>query len=184
MRTENHAPRIALAERIGADYREMSRFIFNSEESRRAQLGEVPARTFWDAASSRHGLSYEEFMTEFFKGDIIDQELVSSIRNLRQQYKTGLLSNAFSDMRDWVGEWKIGDAFDHMLISAEVNLMKPDPAIYSLATTHLGVEPQAAIFIDDVAVNVEAAKQAGMLGIQFISREQTLNELQKLLNTE
>ena len=183
MRTENPAPRLALAERIGADYREMARLIFESEESRRAQLGEIPAREFWGAAGSRYGLSYEEFMTEFFKGDIIDRELVSSIRKLRPQYKTGLLSNAFSDMRYWVGEWKIEDAFDYLLISAEVYLMKPDPAIYSLATAHLGVVPNEAIFIDDLAVNVEAAKEAGMQGIQFFSREQTLSELQKILES-
>ena len=184
MRTENHAPRLALAERIGVDYREMARLIFDSEESRQAQLGEIPARSFWDAAGARYGLSYEEFMTEFFKGDIIDQELVQSIRKLRPRYKTGLLSNAFSDMRYWVSEWKIEDAFDHMLISAEVNLMKPDTAIYLLATRHLGVGPQETIFIDDVAANIEGAKQAGMQGIQFTSRVQALDELQALLDSE
>ena len=91
----NHAPRLALAERIGVDYREMARLIFDSEKSLRAQLGEIPARTFWDAAGARYSLSYEEFITEFFKGDIIDQELIQSIRKLRRRYKTGLLSNAF-----------------------------------------------------------------------------------------
>jgi len=49
MRTQNHAPRLVLAERIGVDYREMGRLIFDSEESRRAQLGEIPARSFWAA---------------------------------------------------------------------------------------------------------------------------------------
>ena len=93
MRTENHVPRLALAERIGVDYREMARLIFDSEKSLRAQLGEIPARTFWDAAGARYGLSYKEFITEFFKGDIIDQELIQSIRKLRRRYKTGLLSN-------------------------------------------------------------------------------------------
>ncbi len=184
MRTENHAPRLALAERIGVDYREMARLIFDSEESRQAQLGEIPARSFWDAAGARYGLSYKEFMTEFFKGDIIDQKLVQSIRKLRPRYKTGLLSNAFSDLRYWVSEWKIEDAFDHMLISAEVNLMKPDPAIYSLATKHLGVGPQETIFIDDVAANIEGAKQAGIQGIQFTSCVQALDELQALLDSE
>jgi epoxide hydrolase-like predicted phosphatase len=184
MRTENQAHRIVLAQRIGVDPREMARLIFDSEESRRAQLGEIPARVFWDAAGTRYGLSYEEFMTDFFKGDIIDQELVQGIRKLRPRYKTGLLSNAFSDMRHWVTEWKIDDAFDQILISAEVNLMKPDLAIYSLATRQLGVEPQETIFIDDVAANIEGAKQVGMQGIQFTSREQALSDLQAILGSE
>jgi len=184
MRTENHVPRLALAERIGVDYREMARLIFDSEKSLRAQLGEIPVRTFWDAAGARYGLSYKEFITEFFKGDIIDQELIQSIRKLRRRYKTGLLSNAFSDLRYWVNEWKINDAFDHMLISAEVNLMKPDLSIYSLAIKHLGVEAQEAVFIDDVPANIKGAKQVGMKGILFTSREQTLTELQAILESE
>ncbi|HLD93253.1 MAG TPA: HAD-IA family hydrolase [Anaerolineales bacterium] len=162
MRTQNHAPRLVLAERIGVDYREMGRLIFDSEESRRAQLGEIPARSFW--AAMGYSLRYDEFMGEFFRGDIIDQELVQSIRRLRARYKTGLLCNAFSDLRYWISEWKIDDAFDHMPISAEVNLMKPDLAIYSLAAKHLGITPQEAIFIDDVAANIQGAQQVGMHG--------------------
>ena len=123
-------------------------------------------------------------MGEFFRGDIIDQELVQSIRRLRARYKTGLLCNAFSDLRYWISEWKIDDAFDHMPISAEVNLMKPDLAIYSLAAKHLGITPQEAIFIDDVAANIQGAQQVGMHGIQFTSREQTLGDLQALLDAE
>jgi len=184
MRTENQSHRIKLAERIGVDPREMAQLIFDSEESRQAQMGEIPARAFWDGAGARYGLRHEEFMTEFFKGDIIDQELVQSIRQLRPRYKNGLLSNAFSDLRYWVTEWKIDYAFDHMLISAEVNLMKPDLAIYSLAAQHLGVTPQEAVFIDDVTANVEGASLAGMQGIQFTSREKTLGDLQALLDTE
>lgn len=182
MRTEDPTRRLAMAERFGVQPREIIGLIFESEASRRAQLGEVPAREFWNAAGERYGLRYEEFMAEFFKGDVIDQELVQSIRKLRPRYKTGLLSNAFSDLRHWITEWKIGDAFDSMVISAEVNLMKPDPAIYSLAARQLGVAPQAAIFIDDLAENIEGAKRFGMQGIQFVSREQTLRELEKMLN--
>lgn len=184
MRTENHAPRLALAKRIGVDHREMARLIFDSEESRRAQLGEIPARSFWDATGDKYGLSPMDFMADFFKGDIIDYDLVQEIRKLRSRYKTGLLSNAFSDMRFWMKEWKIEDAFDQILISAEVKLMKPDPAIYSLAINQLGVKAQETIFIDDAAANIEGAKQAGMQGIQFISRDQTLADLQAILDSE
>lgn len=83
-----------------------------------------------------------------------------------------------------MNEWKINDAFDHMLISAEVNLMKPDLSIYSLAIKHLGVEAQEAVFIDDVPANIKGAKQVGMKGILFTSREQTLTELQAILESE
>ena len=62
--------------------------------------------------------------------------------------------------------------------------MKPDLAIYSLAIKHLGVEAQEAVFIDDVPANIKGAKQVGMKGILFTSREQTLTELQAILESE
>lgn len=183
MRTEDLAPRAALAQRLGLSYRDLAVRVFDGPESRSAQMGEITAEEFWVAAGALYGMTSKDFMAEFFKGDIIDHELVAAIRALRSHYKTGLLSNAFSDMRYWVTEgWKIADAFHDMVISAEVRLMKPDPAIYAMTLQHLGVKPAAAVFVDDQPVNIEAAVQAGMRGIVFKSRQQALGELHTLLD--
>lgn len=51
------------------------------------------------------------------------------------------------------------------LFSNEVGLLKPDPDIYRLALDRLGVVPQQAFFVDDLAVNVAAAQALGLAGI-------------------
>lgn len=182
MRTQDLAPRTALAERLGVTYKDLALRVFDGPESRSAQIGEITAEDFWKAAGALYGMESPAFMAEFFKGDIIDHELVAAIRGYRSRYKTGLLSNAFSDMRYWITEdWKIGDAFHNMVISAEVKMMKPDPAIYTYALEQLGVQPAAAVFVDDLPVNIEAAQNVGMQGILFSSREQALADLQALL---
>ncbi len=184
VRTEDQTSRTKLAERLGTTNEGLVKEIWGSEDSRKATLGEIAERAYWDAAAARHGLSYEDFMHGFFDGDVADPELIAYIRGLRGRYKTALLSNAFSDLRGWITDtWKFQDAFDVMVISAEVNLMKPDPAIYAHVLKEVGVEAKAAVFIDDVLENIEAARAAGMHAIQFRSREQAIAELEKLLET-
>ena len=104
---------------------------------------------------------------------------------MRPLYTTALLSNALSNLRAFLTqEWKIADAFDLIVVSAEEHLLKPDPAIYRLALNRLGVVATEAVFIDDMAANVEGAQQVGMQGIQFRSRQQALGELKELLDSE
>jgi len=53
------------------------------------------------------------------------------------------------------------------IVSGEHGVIKPDPAIYSLLIEHFAIDPKRAIFIDDVAVNAEAARPFGIHPIHF-----------------
>ena len=57
--------------------------------------------------------------------------------------------------------------FTGLILSADVGINKPDPRIYRILCERHGLEPQACVFIDDSAKNVEAARAAGMRGIVF-----------------
>ena len=56
---------------------------------------------------------------------------------------------------------------DEMIISAEEGIAKPDERIYRIALEKMGVEPEEAVFLDDLSANVEAARQLGMKAVQF-----------------
>ena len=75
----------------------------------------------------------------------------------------------------------INIAFHHIVISAEVGMMKPEQRIYEHTLEKVGVAPGEAVFIDDMPDNIAAAKAVGMHGIRFVSREQALAELEALL---
>lgn len=186
VRTEDAAPRRALAQRFNMTLGEIEQFVFSGESGDRAQLGEISVEQHWENQRRQLGLSPEEiqaFRQEFWGGDRLDADLVAYIRRLREDFKTGLLSNAFSDLRRVVTEtWKFADAFDEMVISAEVGLVKPDPRIYHLALERLGAPPEAAVFIDDFAPNVEGARAVGLNAIHFKDPGQARSELQDLLN--
>ncbi|MEQ8748055.1 HAD family phosphatase [Pyruvatibacter sp.] len=59
--------------------------------------------------------------------------------------------------------------FKDIVVSGQVQLRKPDDAIYALAMQQFGLAPGEAVFIDDLAVNADAATRAGMVGHQFLS---------------
>ena len=97
----------------------------------------------------------------------LNLELIDFIKNeLKNKYKLSLLSNIGSEPGQLVNINNLA-FFDDKLLSFEVGLIKPDPAIYLLAAKRLGVAPEECVFVDDVIANVKAAESIGMKGIIF-----------------
>ncbi len=69
---------------------------------------------------------------------------------------------------------------DGGILSYRDHVVKPDPAIYNLLMERYDLVPEKTVFIDDTAVNIEAARNLGWHGIVFTSREQVLSELAAL----
>lgn len=184
-RTEYQAPRQHLAERLKMEYEDIVKIVFESPSSVKASHGELSADQHWAEVIKRLRrplTEMEAIREEFFAGDVIDREIVEFLRSLRPRYKTGLISNAWSNLRDDIVSQKIDDAFDHMVISAEVGVMKPDPRIYQIALEQAGVSPSEAVFVDDFAENIEGCQAVGMHGIHFRDPHKTLIELRILLD--
>jgi len=184
LRTEYQAPREYLAGRLGMEYENLVRLVFESETSRKASIGAISSDEHWASVVQKLNRPASEAKTihdEFFAGDILDRNLLGFIRFLHPRYKTGLISNAWGDLREWIVSEKIDDAFDCMIISAEVGVMKPKAEIYLLALEQLGVSPAEAIFVDDFIKNVEGAQAVGMNAIHFRDPESALVDLKTLL---
>lgn len=184
VRTEFQTPRQQLADRLGIDYDDLSKLVFDSDTSVRASIGEISSEEHWISVIQRLRRPAEERQSirdEFFAGDIVDRTLVAYIRSLRPRYKTGIISNAWGDLRDFIVREKFDDAFDKMIISAEVGAMKPEPKIFQIALEQFGVKPKEAVFVDDFYVNIEGCEKVGIRGIHFKDPETTLQQLKELL---
>jgi putative hydrolase of the HAD superfamily len=166
-------------------YDELSALIFDSPSAIQAMKGEITAEEHWSVVQNSLGISEEEInqvRSDFWAGDALDEELVNLLRALRPRYKTALLSNAWDDLRQMLEEvWQIDDAFDQLIISAEIGLVKPNLDIYQKMVADLGVEPSQAVFVDDFLHNIEGAQEAGLQTIYFRSPDQALGELNRLL---
>jgi putative hydrolase of the HAD superfamily len=99
------------------------------------------------------------------------------VRAKRHGVRTALLSNSWGNRYPRDG-WD--EMFDVVVISGEVGLRKPEPEIFDLACSRLDVSPRECVFVDDLAVNVEAAAQLGMTGVLHRSYDETAVRLEEL----
>jgi putative hydrolase of the HAD superfamily len=185
LRTEDESGRRRWEERLGLPSGELSRLVFDSEVSRKAVAGRASEDEIWAWVLARMGLPESErraLIEGFFGGDRVDERLVAFIRSLRPAFKTGMITNAWPNVRRFLeDECHLGDAFDHIVVSAEEGMVKPDPRIYRLALERLGVAPGEAVFIDDLEENIAGAQAVGMHGIRFEGPEQAITAVQELI---
>jgi putative hydrolase of the HAD superfamily len=185
LRTEDQSGRKRWEERLGLPPGELSRLVFDGEASRKAVVGRASEDDIWSWVLARLGLPESErqaLIDGFFGGDKVDDRLVAFIRGLRPAFKTGMITNAWPNVRHHLeNEWHVGDAFDLIVISAEEGIVKPDPRIYRLALERLGVAPGESVFVDDMEENIAGAQAVGMQGIRFEGPEQAIYAVREVL---
>ena len=188
IRTEDRTRREAWETRLGLQPGELDQIVFAGEMGRKAALGQATAPEVWAWVTERLGLEAEQgqvLRRDFWRGEDLDLDLVAYIRRLKSNFRTGLISNAWPEIRAQIeNEWGIADAFDDLVISAEVRLAKPDPRIFQLALGRLRVEATQAIFVDDFTENTEAAAALGMHTVQFKNRGQAQEQVESILSSQ
>jgi putative hydrolase of the HAD superfamily len=185
VRTEYQAPREHLAERLNLTYEELSTIVFEAETARQASIGQVSVDAHWLAVTRKLRLPASEakaIRDEFFAGDVIDRDLLDFIRSLRPRCKTGIISNAWGDLREYIVRNRLDDAFDALIISAEIGMIKPQTEVYDLALKQFQVKAEEAAFIDDMPANITAANALGLHGILFRNPAQVKADLKALLD--
>ena len=148
--------------------------------------------------------SMEELMQAFIRQDPeIEEELrraygditgmvtkrayaIPWIQELREKgYRVYYLSNfsekAYEDCADALDFLPYTDGG---ILSYREKLVKPDPEIYRRLLSRYSLEAQESVFLDDTAMNVEAAERLGIHGICFRTKEQVEEELRGLVAAE
>ncbi len=94
-------------------------------------------------------------------------------------YCTFVLSNACNRFYGYFPKHYDLKSFDGVVVSSDVKMIKPYPAIYEHLLKTYNLNPKECLFIDDVEANVEAAEAMGIKGFVF---KNNYEELKKLLN--
>ena len=106
---------------------------------------------------------------------------VAILRRLKQaSYPLYALSNWSAETFPWVSkEYAFFDLFDDIVLSGDVKMIKPDPAIFKLLLARIRYPAHSCLLIDDSQPNIVAAKSLGFNTINFKSPEQLESELQR-----
>lgn len=173
-----------LAERLGAPLDDIERLI-SSKENDLWDMDEIDDDAFYTFLLDELNMPMEKIsvLRKFVLEDFyIDQEMLTYIKKIQKSFTTALLTNFPAHVHEFMKtDWIVEGAFDHMVASCDVKLMKPDPAIYTLTLARIGCRAEETVFIDDREINVKAAEKLGINGIVYQSRSQTIADLEAIL---
>jgi epoxide hydrolase-like predicted phosphatase len=154
---------------------------------RDANLGRISEADFAQALGRLYGLdesATEELLAElwdWYSGEL-NTEMADYFQRLRPRYRTAILSNAAGGgRRKEERRYGFSAMADVLVYSYEVGIEKPDRRIYEITCERLGVRPSEVVFLDDLEVNVVAARHLAMRAVRFQSTAQAIYEMEACL---
>jgi putative hydrolase of the HAD superfamily len=132
-----------------------------------------------------HRPEMHRFKEIYFRALKPNEPMIEQMRALRERgYRMALLTN---NVREWEPYWRsmvpVDDIFEVVVDSGFVSMRKPEPEIYELTLERLGDDIAAAdcLFVDDLEVNIDAARTLGMTAVHFRDSEQAIGEIESAL---
>jgi putative hydrolase of the HAD superfamily len=120
--------------------------------------------------------------------ELIDpnQRMIDFIGEQRRRgLRTALLTY---NVREWEPLWRamlpeLDEIFEIVVDSAFVGMRKPEPGIYELTVERLGggLTVEECLFVDDIELNCEAARELGMTAVWFVDAEQAIAQIESVL---
>jgi epoxide hydrolase-like predicted phosphatase len=115
-----------------------------------------------------------------------NHEMIDLVAELRGRgLRTALLTN---NVREWEPRWRsmlpeLDEIFEVVVDSAFVGMRKPEHEIYHLTVERLGggIRAEDCVFVDDIAINCDAAREVGMRAVLFETTEQARGEIELAL---
>lgn len=132
------------------------------------------------------GRSLDGMLEVYFSHLERNVRMIDYMRSLRDRgLRMALLTN---NVREWEPRWRsmlpeIDEIFHVVVDSAFVGMRKPEPAIYELTLERLGegLKPGECVFVDDIALNCDAARALGFHAVTFEDTDQAISEIDALL---
>ncbi|MFE0509559.1 HAD family hydrolase [Streptomyces sp. NPDC058964] len=146
-------------------------------------VGSISEREVHEQVAARLGLDAPQ--VEGFMGDLWaeylgkpNEELIAYVQGLRGSCRLGILSNSFVGAREReTSLYHFDELVEQIVYSHEIGIEKPDPRAFEAVCASLEVRPESCLFIDDFAVNVEAAQAAGMQAHLFEDNARTITRI-------
>lgn len=162
-------------ERFGLDWNDFQdrhEHIVDDFETGRMDLDGYLERTVF---FEPRGFTAADFKTFMFDQSREDPGPLAVVRRLRDgaRYRLGVINNeSFELNRYRIERFGLRECFPLFFSSCFVRLRKPDASIYRLALEVTQTAAAEALFVDDRAINVEAARRVGMQTIHYRNLDQ------------
>jgi putative hydrolase of the HAD superfamily len=150
--------------------------------------GTINARQYYREILSRFAVTVDNAVidemieVDFKSWQNINPETVTLMEEVKKAgYILGILSNMPHEYLAWARSIPVFSLPNIIIFSCEVNLIKPEKAIYEKLLSDAGVKGEEVVFFDDIPENVKSARS---LGIQAFVWETCKDARQKLSTLE
>jgi putative hydrolase of the HAD superfamily len=130
-----------------------------------------------------HAPELHRFKEIYFEALQPNAEMIELMRELQETgYRMAMLTN---NVREWEPLWRamlpVDEIFETVVDSGFVGCRKPESRIYELTLERIAAPAETCLFVDDVEVNIEGARKAGMSAVHFRDNEQAIAEIRAAL---
>jgi putative hydrolase of the HAD superfamily len=130
-----------------------------------------------------HRPHLHRFREVYFEALAPNSEMIALMGELRESGKRmAMLTN---NVREWEPVWRamlpVDEIFETVVDSAFVGCRKPEARIYEITLERLGLPAEACLLVDDIEVNCDGARAAGMSAVHFRDNEQAIAEIRAAL---
>jgi putative hydrolase of the HAD superfamily len=150
---------------------------------RRLEKGELTTEDFSPLFGEQIGVANTDGLVDrLFRHVGPDERMLDAVRSAHEAgIRTGLISNSWGEDGIAYDRDQLAELFDAVVISGEVGMHKPEPAIFLLGAEQIGVPAEECVFVDDLRENCAGAEEVGMTAILHRGADSTLPELERLL---
>jgi putative hydrolase of the HAD superfamily len=144
------------------------------------ETGALPEEDFEPRFAALLEVPADGLIDRLFAAGRPEPLMLEAVRRARRAgVRTGLISNSWGTRR--YDRPLLAELFDGIVLSGEEGMRKPTPEIYRLGAERIGLRPEQCVFVDDLAFNLEPARELGMATVHHRHAEDTVSELEALL---
>ncbi|MFJ9446435.1 HAD family hydrolase [Kitasatospora sp. NPDC101235] len=151
---------------------------------RRLELGQITQEEWNSSFGDLIKVEPADLMARYLHDAFPAYPVLNVARQARAAgIKTAVLSNSLGRQPfDPYSGFDLTGAFDVVVLSADVGVRKPDPAIFRIVVDRLGVSAEECLFVDDSEMNLEAAAELGFTPLLGLDEDVVARRLRELLH--
>ena len=150
--------------------------------NKQADAGLISYQDFLRAVSQLAAVS-PQVVSQHIDNNVPNEQLFEYIKQLKMDYKIGMLSNAADNWLVDMFTPEQVELFDAIALSYETGFIKPQIGAYEISAERLGVSPNECIFVDDQERYCTGAQDIGMQAVWYRDFDQAKTDLKKLLQS-
>jgi epoxide hydrolase-like predicted phosphatase len=161
----------------------LAKYLWHSDIGERIERGEVGGEQLYELFQKELGYkgTPAQFRLLWCDHFTLDRGSYALLKRTAKNLPTYLLSNTNAMHIDFIRErYEFPSVVRGAILSHEIGIRKPDPAIYRAAMKLSGTKPEETVFVDDLHPNVESAKKLGMIAIRFKGAEDLRRRFESL----